>query len=126
MNRLTVEDVLWIHDRELERGGKAGVLSPDALPSALDSPFQTFDGVDLCPTIEEKAAALAFYLIKGHYFFDGNKRTAFVSMAVFLKINGFVLDTDWMDAEPALLRLAADEMSRDEWVEWVRSHSVVE
>ena len=74
-------------------------------------------------TIEEKAAAIGFYLIKGHYFFDGNKRTGFAAMATFLKLNGYSMDVDWIEGEGMIGRLADGGLSRDHWTNWVQSHT---
>lgn len=46
-------------------------------------------GVELYPKIEEKAAILMINIIKKHPFHNGNKRTAFMAMDVFLGLNGF-------------------------------------
>ena len=76
MKWLTVKKVLEIHDRSLlESGGDAGVRDQGLLESAVAQPRARFDGKDLYPDIAEKAAALAFSLVKNHPFVDGNKRT---------------------------------------------------
>jgi len=50
------------------------------LESALAQPRQTFSGIDLYPTLVEKAAALGFSLIKNHPFVDGNKRVGHAAL----------------------------------------------
>ena len=57
------------------------------LEAALNNPRQTFDGLDLYPTIEEKAAILYYSLIKNHPFLNGNKRVATVTLLAFLYMN---------------------------------------
>jgi death-on-curing family protein len=64
------------------------------LESALASPRQSYDGKDLYPTIEEKAAILYYGLIKNHPFQNGNKRTATATLLVFLYINNFWIEGD--------------------------------
>ena len=60
---LNVETVLAIHKKALEKfGGASGVRDKDLLESAIMQPQQTFDSIDLYPTIEEKAARYAFGL----------------------------------------------------------------
>lgn len=121
MTPVTAEQALWLHEQLIERfGGKAGVLNMEGVRSAVEQPFQTFDGNDLYPSIEEKAATLCFLFLKGHHFLDGNKRTGFTAMVLFLELNGYDFDADWSDAETHLLRLANDGISREQWVGWVR------
>lgn len=68
-------EVLFYH-RELIRrfGGSDGVRDEGILNASLSRPFATFDGVDLFPTSQEKAAAIMHGIITGHPFIDGNKR----------------------------------------------------
>jgi death-on-curing protein len=80
----------------------------------------TFDGQDLYPTIEEKAAALGFSLVLNHPFVDGNKRVGHAAMEVFLMLNGFEIVAPVDDQERTILRLAAGELSRDEFLAWIR------
>lgn len=67
---------------------------PDRLESCLAAPFQTYSGQDLYPTIQEKAAALFYFMVKNHPFKNGNMRLALVSTLVFLARNGY-----WMEAD---------------------------
>jgi len=69
-------------------GGLGGVRDMPMLESALDTPFATYDGVSNFPTLEAKAARLAFGIIKNHPFVDGNKRIGVLVMKVFLEDNG--------------------------------------
>ena len=55
-----------------------------ALESAIAQPRATFGGVDLYPTLIEKAAALGCSLVQGHAFVDGNERVGHASMETFL------------------------------------------
>jgi len=92
MIRLTVEQVIKLHKELIEAtGGSPGFLNKEMLYSALSSPFQTFDGEDVNPTIEEKAAKLAYFLISNHCFVDGNKRIGIYVMLVFLELNNILL-----------------------------------
>ena len=61
------------------------------LDSALEAAFITFAGISNYPTIQSKAARLAFSLIKNHPFVDGNKRIGILAMISFLEINGIKL-----------------------------------
>ena len=73
------------------------IRDKNLLESAVNNPFQTFGGEDLYKTIFEKAAQLAFGLVKNHGFVDGNKRVAVHAMAVYLFINGY--DTNFSQEE---------------------------
>ena len=88
MKYLTVDEVVAMHSGVIKQfGGLPGIHSFDLLYSAIERPKATFGGDDLYETIFDKAAALIHSLILNHPFVDGNKRTAFVSLARFLYIN---------------------------------------
>lgn len=93
MIKLTAEQVIRLYKRLIEEtGGSLGILNKEMLYSALNSPFQTFDGREVYPTIEEKAARLAYFLISNHCFLDGNKRIGLYVMLVFLELNNIFLE----------------------------------
>ena len=75
MNVLAKEQILLMHARLIEEfGGSDGIRDEGLLDSALNAPFQSFEGSELYPSIVEKAAHLGYGLIKNHPFIDGNKR----------------------------------------------------
>jgi death-on-curing protein len=82
----------------------------------------TFGGQDLYPSLAEKAAALAFSLAKNHPFVDGNKRVAHAAMEAFLRLNKSKLTAILHEQETVMLRLAAGDLSREEFTSWVQSH----
>ena len=63
-----------------------------SLQSSIGTIFQTFDGIDLYPSIEEKAANLLYFITKNHSFVDGNKRIAAFLFLYFLERNGMLFD----------------------------------
>ncbi|MCB5187823.1 virulence RhuM family protein [Methylobacillus caricis] len=76
---------LW---REKEKlGGLFGNEKDNSFKSALETIYQTFDGQELYPSIEEKAANLLYFIVKNHAFSDGNKRIAAAMFAWFLERN---------------------------------------
>jgi death-on-curing protein len=98
---LTLEEVLAIHERLVERfGGLPGVRDAGLLESALFRP-QTGYYEDL-PAM---AAALFESLIMNHPFLDGNKRVAFFATDVFLRLNGWKLEVDADKAHRFLIGL---------------------
>jgi len=62
----------------------------DSFKSSLSTIYQTFEGVDLYPSIEEKAANLLYFIVKNHSFTDGNKRIAAFLFLYFLEKNGLL------------------------------------
>jgi death on curing protein len=69
-------------------GGTHGVRDVSALESALSRPFQTFDNAELYPSAIEKAASLIVSILNNHPFVDGNKRTGYTLLRLFLINNG--------------------------------------
>ena len=92
MIRLTKEQVLMLHIQLIEStGGCDGIRDEGLLDSALESPFQSFGGEELYPSIQAKAARLCYGLVKNHAMIDGNKRIGAHTMLVFLAVNGYEL-----------------------------------
>ena len=85
----------------------------------------SFGNAKLYPTLADKAAALCFSLVMNHPFVDGNKRIDHAAMEVFLVMNGFELTADVDDSESVILRLAAGELERVQFTEWVVRHVTV-
>ena len=67
----------------------------DSFKSSISTIYQTFDGTDLYPSIEEKAANLLYFITKNHSFSDGNKRIAAFLFLYFLERNGILFDDRW-------------------------------
>jgi len=66
----------------------------DSLKSSLSTIYQTFDGEDLYPSLEEKAANLLYFITKNHSFVDGNKRIAAFLFLYFLERNRVLFDNN--------------------------------
>lgn len=64
----------------------------ESFKSSISTIYQTFDGKDLYPSIEEKAANLLYFITKNHSFSDGNKRIAAFMFLYFLSKNGVLYD----------------------------------
>ena len=69
-----------------------GQEKDDSFKSSISTIYQTFDGDDLYPSIEEKAANLLYFITKNHSFTDGNKRIAAFLFLYFLERNGILFD----------------------------------
>jgi death-on-curing protein len=89
MRYLSVEEVLALHDYQIERfGGTHGLLSLPLLESAVNRPKTNISGRDMYNNPFDKAAALAYSIIKNHPFVDANKRTGLHAALTFLELNG--------------------------------------
>jgi len=123
MRYLSLGEVIELHRRLLEAtGGAPGIRDVGALESAVAQPKATFGGVDLSPTLAEKAAALAFSLVQNHPFVDGNKRVGHAAMETFLVLNGTEIDAAVDDQERLMLDLAAGQLGRGGLTDWLRRH----
>ena len=92
MKILKKRQILLLHSALIaESGGSDGIRDEGLLDSAVNTPFQTFSGQDLYPTVLEKAVRLGFGLIRNHPFIDGNKRIGTHAMLVFLDLNNMTL-----------------------------------
>ena len=120
----------WLNRRALvllhsetvaEHGGRPSVLDEGLLDSALARPLQIFN-YEAKPDLARLAAAYAAGLVRNHPFADGNKRAAFLSVGLFLGLNGYRLDADQVDAARKVLALAAGELSEKEFAAWIRTH----
>jgi len=124
MKRLSAETVMALHRELIEQsGGINGVRDFNLLDSSVNSPFHTYDGQYLYPTLQSMAAHLSFSIIKNHPFLDGNKRIGILSMLVFLELNG--LPITCTDDELASLGwgLADSSISESNLIDWIISHS---
>jgi death-on-curing protein len=121
MRYLTLGEVVELHRRVLQAGGGAsGIRDVGALDSAVAQPKATFGGVDLYPTVVEKAAALCFSLVQNHPFVDANKRVGHAAMETFLVLNGTEIDAAVDDQERVMLDLAAGRIDRVHLTDWLR------
>lgn len=123
MTKFSKEKVLLLHQYiAQETGGSVGVRDEGLLESALESAFATFDGRELYPTKEEKAARLGFALVGNHAFLDGNKRIGMYVMLTFLEVNGIEIDCTDSEIVEAGMALASGAMRYEGLLAWIRSH----
>lgn len=88
----------------------------------MESAFSTFDGKDLYPTKEEKAAKIGYGLIANHAFMDGNKRIGMYVMLTFLEVNGITLSLSDQDIYEAGIAVASGTMDYNGLLQWVIEH----
>ncbi|MBP1467690.1 type II toxin-antitoxin system death-on-curing family toxin [Candidatus Chloroploca sp. M-50] len=127
MHYLHATDLLIIHEALIEQfGGMPGITEAGfaRLQAAVATPQQSMFGVDLYPDLASKIGALAYALIRGHPFSDGNKRVAVVALDLMATLNGASL-TASNDEIYALALAAAEHHARAEVIAWVREHLMV-
>ena len=123
--QFTIQDIYELHN-QLEESFilSSGVRDENLLASAVNTPFQTFMGNDLYPSIYDKAAQLCYGIVKNHPFTDGNKRTALHSMYVYLIINGFDITATQQEVEDLIIDVAAGNMTNTELAKWRRENTI--
>jgi death-on-curing protein len=92
--------------------------------SALHAPEAGFGDTDLYPEFVEKAAVLVERLAKNHPLPDGNKRSAWVALRLFVEINGWSWDPSPSidDAEQAVLAIASGDWDHNAMAGWLRNY----
>ena len=124
MKRLSLETVVSMHSELIaQSGGLDGIRDANMLDGSINSPFHTFGGEYLYPTLQAMAAHLAFSLIKNHPFLDGNKRIGILSMLVFLDINGLPVTCTDDELITLGIGLADSSIAEPELIDWIISHS---
>ncbi len=125
MIRFDKNKVLLLHQIMAEAtGGSVGVRDSGLLESALDGCFATFDGVELYPSKEEKAARLGYSLISNHAFVDGNKRIGVYVMLSFLELNGIKIEATNDDIVAIGIGVADGAMKYDDLLLWIKQHKM--
>lgn len=110
-----------VHEEQLaEHGGGSGVRDEGLFESAMNRPLQLAHAGE--PDAASLAAAYGFGLARKHPFVDGNKRTAFVAVEMFLALNGWDLVADDAQCFMTMLALAAGDLAEDEFAQWLREH----
>ena len=119
-----------IHEDQLsEHGGLAGIRDEGAIESALARPRHqhAYAGEDTNVGEDTDVAALAaaygFGLCQGHGYRDGNKRTAFQVMYVFLGLNGHRLEAPEPEVVEVMMDVAGGELDEEELAAWIRAHT---
>ena len=100
------------------------VTSLDLADSALHAPAAGFGDTDFYPDFLDKAAVLVVRLARNHPLPDGNKRAAWVTLRLFVEINGWHWEPKPSvdDAEAAVLAISAGEWNEASAADWLRGH----
>ncbi len=112
-----------IHALQLEQhGGLPGTRDGSALESALGRPQSQWH-YDTAEDLAACAAAYGFAIARNHAFNDGNKRTAFQTMFVFLALYGIDLTASEADAVTTMLDVTSGTMPELELAAWIRRNT---
>jgi len=106
-------------DQLREHGGLPGVRDENALESALARPQNLF-GHGETKEVPVLAAAYAWGIARNHPYRDGNKRAAFLALAVFAELNGFRFEAPEEEVVQVMLAVADKRCSEADLVMWVR------
>jgi death-on-curing protein len=124
IKRIPADEIISLHSKLItQSGGLDGIRDAHLLDLSVNSPYHTFGGQHLYPTVQAMAAHLAFSLIKNHPFLDGNKRIGIFAMMVFLKINELPLTCTDNELDTLGWGLADSSINEAELIEWIISHS---
>jgi death on curing protein len=115
--------LLLLHaDSLAEHGGAVGLRDEGLLDSALARPLNLV--AYGAPDAAALAASYGVGLAKNHAFVDGNKRAAFLSVGLFLALNGLRLQVGEAEATVTMLGVAAGTLDEAAFAEWIRHHAV--
>ncbi|QOI98561.1 MAG: type II toxin-antitoxin system death-on-curing family toxin [Flammeovirgaceae bacterium] len=121
---IDINEVEKIHDILIDKfGGAKGIRDKGLLESAINRPYQTFDGQELYPDPIDKAAAIFESIIINHPFIDGNKRTAYVLMRLMLKTNNIDIHLGQNDKYDFVLKAASGQVTFEQIKTWIKDNS---
>lgn len=115
---ISLHTVLAIHEAQLERfGGGSGIRDEGLVESAVMRPQQIFHYRPRT-SLAHLAAAYAFGIARNHGFFDGNKRTAFLTAYVFLEKNSLLFDAPETEVVLTMQATAVGEITEEQLASW--------
>lgn len=115
------EVVMAIHARQIqEHGGRKGVRDQNLLHSALAAPQNLYQYGQA--SLSQLAAAYAHSICQNHPFIDGNKRTAYICMRLFLQLNENDIQASQEEKIQVMLQVAQGSMPRNTLASWIEQH----
>lgn len=124
MRYLTAEEIMAIHQRILENsGGWAGVRDQGLLFSVAERPKTTLMGQEMFADVFAKSASYLEALATYHVLTDGNKRTALVVTAIFLRANGYSLSAPDDGTVAFMVDVAQQKKEFKEIIAWLKKNS---
>ncbi|MES2716481.1 MAG: type II toxin-antitoxin system death-on-curing family toxin [Pseudomonadota bacterium] len=114
--------LILLHDESLAmHGGASGLRDEGLLDSALARPLNL--AAYGAPNLAALAASYASGLAQNHPFVDGNKRAAFLSVGLFLGLNGQRLTASQAEATVAVFGLASGDIDEPTFAAWLRDRT---
>jgi death-on-curing protein len=121
---ISTKEILTIHKTLIDNfGGAHGVRDIASLESALARPFQTYDNDDLYKTLLDKATALIESLLINHPFVDGNKRTGYTALRLFLMQNGLDFTASQTARYDFVIAIASGELKFEKILLWLTENT---
>ena len=121
---IPVKEVELLHRILIDKfGGSHGIRDNVALESAIARPFQTFDGNDLYPSVLEKAASLIESILVNHPFIDGNKRTGYTVLRLYLFQNGLDINASQDNKYEFVINIASGTLKYEGILSWLKSNT---
>ena len=116
---LTKEEIIMVNHQVLTRTGQKymGIQYPEGLSVIVEQPQMTVFNRELYPSIWLKAAYIVQKITKKHIFIDGNKRTAYLCLLLFLKKNSWELHLNADEGEAFVVQITLANDSEEEMIE---------
>lgn len=122
---ITVREAITIHSILIEKhGGLSGLRDEKLLISALNRPYQTFDGKDLYKNPHEKAAAIVESILINHPFVDGNKRFGYVAMRLILLNSKFDIKATQCEKYDFIINIAKGDLKTKQIIDSIENHII--
>jgi death-on-curing protein len=122
---IPIKEVELLHRILIDKfGGSYGIRDNAALESAIARPFQTFDGNDLYPSDLEKAASLIESILVNHPFIDGNKRTGYTLLRLYLIQKGLDITSSQDNKYEFVINIASGILKYEGILSWLKSNTV--
>lgn len=125
MEMIALEEIIIFHEKIIEKtGGSQGIRDIGLIESAINRPFQTYDGIELYPEIESKISAITYSLINNHGFVDGNKRIGVSVMLLLLRLNDIKIEYKQEELVDLGIKIAENKCKEEDIKKWIESHSL--
>ena len=122
---ISIADIIYAHEMLIKyTGGMSGLRDIGLLESAVAAPFVSYGGFSLYPTIQAKAARLAYGIIKNHPFVDGNKRIGILVMITFLESHDIMLNCSDNELIKLGLSVADGTFDEKDILEFIIKHAI--
>jgi len=120
----TPNELRYIHQTMLDLyGGLAGEINPGMIEYVCEKLFFVTYGEEQYTSLFQKASVLMYAIARGHYFSDGNKRTAAMDTYTFLIKNGYELIVSNDNLYNTSIKVAAGELSERKLAKWLKNNA---